>query len=177
MKILRPILAWLALATLLLVQAPLFAHGREQTDEDIPTLIEQVRHATARFRDPRVAEKENYAQFLDCVDEPGQGAMGIHFLHATFPFDAILDPLRPEALTYEPDVNGGLHLAGVEYIVFQDTWDALNAQPPSLFGHPFHLVRAPNRFGVASFYELHLWVWQHNPNDRFNDWNPAVRCP
>lgn len=61
--------------------------------------------------------------------------------------------------------------------MFQATWDALHPQPPVLFGHPLHLVREPNRDGVPAFYELHLWVWEHNRNGVFNDWNPAVNCP
>jgi hypothetical protein len=171
-------LAGALLVALFGTQAPGFARQDPAlTEQDIPTQIEQVRRATARFRDPQVAEREHYARFLDCVDQPGQGAMGIHYLHATFPSDAILDPLHPEALVYEPDTDGKLRLVAVEYIAFQDTWDALNGQPPSLFGHPFHLVRAPNRFGVAAFYELHFWVWRPNPDGRFNDWNPLVRCP
>ncbi len=111
-----------------------------------------------------------------CVAQPGQGAMGIHYLNGGL-LDAVLDPLRPEALMYQPTKDGRLELLGVEYIVFQDVWDALHPQPPVLFGHPFHLVRAPNRYNVPAFYELHLWVWEHNRNGIFNDWNPQVRCP
>ncbi len=78
---------------------------------------------------------------------------------------------------YEPERNDRVQSVGVEHIVLQDSWDAANPQPPSLFGHPFHLVRAPNRYGVPAFYKLHLWVWQHNRNGIFNDWNPSVRGP
>ena len=39
------------------------------------------------------------------------------------------------------------------------------------------MVRAPNRYGVPTFYELHLWVWEHNQNGLFNDWNSKVSCP
>ena len=62
---------------------------------------------------------------------------------------------------------------------FHDAWDAAHPhpQPPVLFGHPFHLVRSPSRYGVPSFYESHLWAWEHNRNGIFNDWNPKVRCP
>lgn len=136
-----------------------------------------VRRATAAFHDVQAAQAAGYAQFLDCVHEPGQGGMGIHYLHGTLVGDALLDPLRPEALVYEPRPNGKLALVGVEYIVFQDAWDAIHPQPPVLFGHPFHLVRSPNRYGVPPFYELHLWVWKHNPGGMFNDWNPRVQCP
>lgn len=46
-----------------------------------------------------------------------------------------------------------------------------------MFGHPFHLVRSPNRYGVPAFHELQLRIWEHNPNGNFNDWNPRVQCP
>lgn len=23
---------------------------------------------------------------------------------------------------------------------------------------------------------LHVWVWKHNPNGMFEDWNPNVSC-
>jgi hypothetical protein len=25
-------------------------------------------------------------------------------------------------------------------------------------------------------YELHAWVWHHNPGGMFLDWNPTVTC-
>ena len=167
-----------ALALTLALQAPTFGHGdAPESDDAIQALISQVRRATAPFHDVQVARGAGYEQFLSCVDQPGQGAMGIHYLNGTLVADAVLDPLRPEALMYQPKKNGQLELVGVEYIVFQDAWDALHPQPPVLFGHPSHLVRSPNRYGVPAFYELHLWVWEHNRNGIFNDWNPKVRCP
>lgn len=170
-------LALLGIAALVSLQPPAYAHGDVRSPEDIQEAIAQVRQATKAFHDVEEAKRAGYAQFLDCVAQLEQGAMGIHYLHGTYPGDAALDPLRPEALMYEPGKNGALQLVGVEYIVFQETWDAAHPQPPVMFGHPFHLVRAPNRYGVPAFYELHLWIWQHNGNGVFNDWNPSVRCP
>jgi hypothetical protein len=174
------IVAGAGLAGLLALQAPAFGHGEShQSSEEISALISKVRRATRPFNDVHNAIVEGYAKFGDvngdCVAEPGQGAMGIHYLNGAL-VDAVLDPLRPEALMYEPQRNGKLELVGVEYIVFQEAWDAAHPQPPVLFGHPFHLVRAPNRYNVPTFYELHLWVWEQNRNGIFNDWNPAVHC-
>ena len=176
----RKILAGAALAALLALQTPAFGHGdASESAEEIQHLINKVRRATHRFNDVQAAIDAGYTKFGDmngdCVAQPGQGAMGIHYLNGGL-IDAVLDPLHPEAVMYEPQKNGKLELVGVEYIVFQDAWDALHPQPPVLFGHPFHLVRAPNRYNVPAFYELHLWVWQHNRNGIFNDWNPAVHC-
>ena len=102
--------------------------------------------------------------------------MGTHFIHGELIADTVIDALRPEALMFEQSSNGRMRLIGVEYIVFQDAWDAENASPPSLFGETFQLVKSPNRYGVPAFYELHAWVWRHNPYGMFEDWNPRVSC-
>jgi hypothetical protein len=140
-------------------------------------LLAPIRQATAHFHHVKTAQVVGYDQFLGCVAEPGEGAMGIHFVHSELISDTVLDPLLPEALMYEPQPNGQLRLVGVEYIVFQAAWDAEHAEPPVLLGQQLHLVASPNRYGVPAFYELHAWVWKHNPSGLFNDWNPRVRCP
>ena len=81
-----------------------------------------------------------------------------HCLDDTLVVNAVLDPLQPEALMFRSTRNGQLELVGVEYMVFQDMWNALHPQPPVLFGHPSHPVRSPNRYGVPASYELHLWI-------------------
>jgi hypothetical protein len=136
-----------------------------------------IRQATTRFQAVDKAEAAGYAKFLDCVSEPGQGAMGVHYVHGDLIGDTVLDPQQPEALMYAPQANGTLKLVGVEYIVFQAAWDSEHPQPPALFGQPFHLVGSPNRYDVPAFYELHVWAWQRNPSGQFNDWNPSVACP
>ena len=127
-------------------------------------------------RDPRSPWERGYVQFLGCVHEPLAGSMGIHFVNGTLAGDTTIDPAKPEALIYEVEPNGQLSLVGVEYIVFQQTWDALHNQPPSLFGQPFMLVPSPNRYGIPAFYELHAWAWKANPTGLFKDWNPKVLC-
>jgi hypothetical protein len=76
---------------------------------------------------------------------------------------------------YEQRGNG-LRLLGVEYIVPAAAWHEKNAAPPSLLGQTFHLVASPNRFGLESFYELHVWAWRENPHGTFADFNPRVSC-
>ncbi|MBI5302783.1 MAG: hypothetical protein HY868_11645 [Chloroflexi bacterium] len=146
-------------------------------DDPLGAQIAQVRAATVHFHNVATAQAAGYAQFLDCVSEPGQGAMGIHFVNGNLAGDTVLDPLRPEAVIYEPNENGQLHFVAMEYIVFAAAWDAEHSQPPVLFGQTFHLVGSPNRYGVPPFYELHLWGWKHNPRGLFYDWNPKVTCP
>jgi hypothetical protein len=138
--------------------------------------LQQVRDATRRYRDVDSAIDASYVQFLGCVHEPLAGSMGIHFVNGTLAGDTTIDPAKPEALLYEVEPNGQLSLVGVEYIVFQQAWDALHNQPPSLFGQPFMLVPSPNRYGIPAFYEVHAWAWKANPTGPFKDWNPKVLC-
>jgi len=93
-----------------------------------------IRKATARFQDVNVAESAGYAQFLDCVSGPNGGAMGIHFANGALVGDGKLDPLKPEALIYEPR-GDRLQLVGLEYVVLAADWDANNKMPPSLMGN------------------------------------------
>ena len=89
--------------------------------------------------------------------------MGIHYVQGDLVGDATLDPERPEAIIYEPTASGSLELVGVEYVVFQEAWDAANDAPPKLFGQDLIAVGADNRYGIPAFYELHAWVWKNNP--------------
>ena len=138
--------------------------------------LQQVKDATRRYRNVDSAIDAGYVQFLGCVHEPLAGSMGIHFVNGTLAGDTTIDPAKPEALIYEVEPNGQLSLVGVEYIVFQQAWDALHNRPPSLFDQPFMLVPSPNRYGIPAFYELHAWAWKANPTGPFKDWNPKVLC-
>jgi hypothetical protein len=102
--------------------------------------------------------------------------MGIHYVNGGLVGDDAVNPERPEALVYEPARNGRLRLVAAEYIVFQSAWDATHSTPPSLFGEEFELVGSGNRYGIPPFYELHAWLWKHNPSGMFEDWNPRVSC-
>jgi hypothetical protein len=78
---------------------------------------------------------------------------------------------------YEPGDGGRMRLVAAEYVVFQSAWDAHHAARPELFGREFELVGAGNRYGLPPFYELHAWLWYHNPSGMFADYNPRVTCP
>jgi hypothetical protein len=139
------------------------------------TLVEQVRDATRPFHDVDAARAAGYAPFLGCVSGPQEGAMGLHLVHGGLVGDGVLDAERPEALMYEAR-GGRLHLAGVEYLVLAEAWDAANAAPPTLGGQAFHYTGSPNRYGIPAFYALHVWAWKDNPRGPFADWNPRVSC-
>lgn len=137
-----------------------------------------AKKATARFRSVHTAVKAGYTQLRDarkvaCIDLPGSGGMGVHYVNGDLVKDAILDPRRPEALVYEPRGNA-LHLGALEYIVFVKTWKKIT--PPALFGRTFDYVGAGNRYGLPPFWALHAWVWKPNPVGTVMAWNPRVSC-
>jgi hypothetical protein len=139
-------------------------------------LIEIVRQATERFRDPAVAEAEGYVLQFGCVSGPDAGAMGLHFVNGALVGDGELDPTRPEIVIYEPLPSGRLKLIGADFLVLADAWNAKHAGPPQLMGQLFHLFESPNRFGLPAFYTLHVWAWKDNPSGAFVNWHPNVSC-
>ncbi len=128
-----------------------------------------VRTATARFQRVEVAQANGYRAFLGCLQLPGVGGMGYHYVNFGI-VDLTIDALAPESMVYAPGPNGQLQLAAVEYIVPAAAWDAQNRNPPTLFGQTFERI---NAFGI---YALHAWVWKANTLGMFADWNPTVSC-
>jgi hypothetical protein len=140
------------------------------------TLVDQVRKATERYRDISTAIADGWVPGSPCVSGPNEGAMGVHYVQPTRIGDGVLRADEPEALIYEPLAGGRVRLVAVEFIEIAEVWHSANATPPALEGHLFNLVGTPNRYGLPSFYELHVWAWQHNPNGRFADFNTLVSC-
>jgi len=150
-----------------------------------PNGLSTARAGTAGYHNNDAALADGYGLFTDaqgiaCIDQPGAGGMGIHYANADLVFGdeskAVVKAATPEALVYEPTRNGRLRLVAAEYIVLQDAWDAIHSSPPSLFGQEFGPMPSPNRYGLDPFYELHAWLWKHNPSGMFKDWNPRVSC-
>ena len=170
----RCLLAWAA-ATVAL-SATGTAHAAPA--EDVAT----VRSATAAFHSTAAVEQQGYALLVDtqkiaCIDMPGRGGMGVHWANPALVADKRIEVGSPEALVYAAGPDGTLNLAAVEYVVVQADWDGAHPAPPTLFGQPFSVTTAPNRYGLPAFYSLHAWVWKHNPAGQFAMWNPDVTCP
>lgn len=140
------------------------------------TLVKVVREATERFRDVKVAEAEGYALKFGCVSGGEYGAMGLHYVNFPLVLDGELDPTRPEIVIYEPLPNGGLRLIGADFLVLASDWDSKNPAPPELLGQLLHLFESPNRFGLPTFYTLHVWAWKENPTGMFANWHAKVSC-
>jgi hypothetical protein len=140
-----------------------------------------VRAQTAGFHDFDAALADGRGELRDalgiaCIEAPGLGAMGIHYVKGSIVGDGAIDASNPEAVIYEPQANGRMRLVALEYVVFKADWDAAHPSPPSLFGQTFNFTPSPNRYGLPPFYSLHAWIWKHNPSGMFAPWNPEVSC-
>jgi hypothetical protein len=136
--------------------------------------VAQVRGAVARYHTPDRAEAAGWglvAGLDHCFDRPGVGGMGVHYIDTDALADPTLDPLRPEALVFVPGPDGQLRLGAVEYIVPMPLWEG--DDPPVVLGRHLHELEPVPGVHV---WGLHLWLFQHNPDGLFADWNPQVSC-
>ncbi|HXH25548.1 MAG TPA: hypothetical protein VNI78_09885 [Vicinamibacterales bacterium] len=167
-----------------------------------PTL-EEVRRATERFRDVRVALAEGYVRdpfnLCDTAEMMGRpaalGAMGVHFfrpdlLGITGPPSPRVsgtgthtDFRRPAILIYEPQPDGSLELVAVENLVFARSWrEAGHSAPPTFHGVPYDSMtddpRTPQDEAhmFEPHFDRHVWLYRENPNGVFAPFNPAVTC-
>ena len=167
-----------------------------------PTLAE-VRQATERFRDVKVALAEGYIRdpfdLCDTAAMMGRpasdGAMGIHYfrpdlLGITAPPSPRVtgvgmhtDFRTPSILIYEPQADGSLELVAVENLVFAAAWRAAgHTQPPTFHGVPYDsMVDDPNTptdeaHMFDAHFDRHVWIYRENPNGVFTPFNPAVTC-
>jgi hypothetical protein len=131
--------------------------------------VAQLRAITAKYHNIDKAIADGFVEITPCLSSPA-GGMGFHYAIPSRIEDGVINLVEPEVLVYAPGPNGQLKLVAVEYIVPEPIWPGGAANPPSLFGHPFHA-------GPPPLLVLHAWVWKHNPAGMFEDWNPTVSCP
>lgn len=167
-----------------------------------PTL-EEVRRATEKYRDEKVALAEGYLRdpFNMCETAPMMGkpaelgAMGIHYfrpdlLGITEPPSPRVngagthtDFRKPSILIYEPQADGSMELVAVENLVFAAAWKATGHDaPPTFHGVPYdRMVDDPateldEAHNFAPHFDRHVWIYRDNPNGVFTPLNPAVSC-
>ncbi len=199
---LKPVLALLAAGL-----AAGCAASASQPEHPSPTpgepSLAEVRKATERFRDVRVAEAEGYIRdpfdLCDTAEMMGKparlGAMGVHYfrpdlLGITAPPNPRVngnglhtDFRKPSILIYEPQANGRLELVAVENLVFAKAWHAAgHAAPPSFHGAPYDSMSDDPRTEIDEahmfepHYDRHVWLYRENPNGLFAPFNPKVSC-
>jgi len=165
--------------------------------------LDQVRAATERYRDIKVAlaegyiaDPENICDTADMMGRPASdGAMGIHYfrpdlLGISGPPNPRVDGngthtdfLRPGVLIYEPQADGSLELVAVENLVFVKSWHAAgNATPPSFQGVAYDLMaddpatKIDEAHMFEPHYDRHVWLYRENPRGLFAQFNPNVSC-
>ena len=170
--------------------------GREPT-------LEEVRAATERFQDIKVALTEGYVRdpmnICDTADMMGRpaslGAMGVHYfrpdlLGISAPPNPRVDGdgthtdfRKPGILIYEPQADGSMKLVAVENLVFQKSWHAAgNKRPPSFHGVEYDTMqddpatRIDEAHMFEPHYDRHVWLYRDNPNGIFAQFNPTVSC-
>jgi hypothetical protein len=135
-----------------------------------------ARFATARYLKVDNAIDAGYVPAAPCTESPA-GAMGIHYMNPSLVDDHV-QITKPEVLLYLPDDEGHLRLIGLEY--FQPDGDGdlgTDEDRPELFGQPFAGPMPGHDPSMPVHYDLHVWVWSHNPDGVFAEWNPRLSCP
>lgn len=130
--------------------------------------IAKLRRATDRYHNLNVAIADGFVHLHDCEVRPGEGPVGIVYVHPGRLSDAVIDPSLPEGLIYEPASKGRPRLVGAELVVPFALWPS--EQPPRFMDATF---QPEDEFGV---FGLHVWIWRHNPNGMFAESNPTVSC-
>jgi hypothetical protein len=153
--------------------------------------LRAVKQATERYQSVESAEAAGYVRSSPCEGSPA-GRMGYHYVNGALAGDLTVDPLRPEVLLFAPKENGELRLVGVEYFVVAlantpsgpAPWFGATPPPggffnpaPTLFGRAFDGPMEGHSPTMPWHYDLHAWVWRHNPSGTLAQWNPIVHCP
>lgn len=146
-------------------------------DPAVNAALATARAATAQYHDIDTALADGYIRVSGCTAAPGLGAMGFHYLNPAYAADSVIDPAKPELLLYAPKANGGLRLVGVEYFKADaDQNVSTDGDRPALEGVSFDGPMEGHEPGMPIHYDLHAWVWKHNPSGNFAQFNPEVSC-
>jgi hypothetical protein len=140
--------------------------------------LRRARAATRKFRSVAAARAAGYATNGECAQDPKYGGMGVHYANEELLADGKLDVTKPEVLVYQPMPSGKLRLGAVEYFQADADQDlATDPDRPYLFGLPFDGPMLGHEPGMPIHYDLHVWLYRHNPAGLFAAWNPRVHCP
>jgi len=179
----KKILVSVSIAMLLLIVLAGIAYAATGvTNPVVLADLAKVRQSTAKYHDVNIALADGFIPTPDCVQSP-DGVMGIHYINPARLMDPAVNILEPEILLYVKSGNG-LKLLGVEY------WFSIGAPGMELKDVPLPYPASPIIFGRSfdgpmekhepdqpPHYDLHVWIWQANPDGMFTMWNPKVTCP
>ena len=139
--------------------------------------MHHLRKSMRKYRDPAVAVAAGWVATDECVELPdGSGGMGFHYFN---PQLASAKPrLRhPAVLVYVPTRDGGRRLGAVEWFSPDADQDlATDSDRPHFGSLPFNGPMEGHEPGMPVHYDLHAWLFKHNPDGRFASFNPRVHC-
>lgn len=137
--------------------------------------LAQAKAANERFQSVDAAKAAGYVPGSPCESSPA-GAMGIHYVNPAALADPTLDAMKPEILTYAPTATGLVLLAAEYFKADADQDLSTDPDRPTLFGRAFDGPMLGHAPGMPKHYDLHVWLWKHNPSGTFAQWNPDVTC-
>lgn len=146
--------------------------------------LAQAKAALNKYQDVSVAKAAGYQPASPCemtVAAAGAswwaGAMGVHFVNQALLKPGPLNPAKPPILVYLPTAGGGFQLVAAEY--FKPDADQnveTDGDRPTLFGRAFDGPMQGHAPGMPIHYDLHVWLWKHNPSGLFAPYNPDASC-
>ncbi|WP_336921041.1 hypothetical protein [Aquipuribacter sp. SD81] len=145
-------------------------HSRAGNGADLAA----ARKRFARFADVEVALAEGYVPASPC-ETSDAGGMGVHYTNLDLVGST--DPSAPTVVLYEPTADGGARLLGVEWLSVDADQDLdTDEDRPSLFGRGFDGPMLGHAPGMPIHYDMHVWLYETNPDGVFAPWNPRVDC-
>ena len=173
----------------LFTSAPMFAAAAQtaqysSASDAVSPELDRARAALEKYQDPVMAVHDGYLSSVACVEytKGGEGSMayvpggmGVHFLNLQN-IGPTLDPAKPQVLIYEPR-GEQLQLAAAEWFVPVSVAGSVR---PRIFGQDLQGPmegHQPLQPKGLHHYDLHVWLWKHNPAGTFSPTNPSVKCP
>jgi hypothetical protein len=162
-------------ASLALAAAPAPA-AADPVDPNAMRDLAKAYMASVKYLDEKAALADGYVPHQCSADPAGHGSMGYHYFNESR--YGSLDPAKPAALLFEDGKNGRRRLAGVEWIAVDADQNLKTTRDrPAMFGGQKFEGPMPGHYpGMPVHYDLHVWLWKHNPSGLFNRWNPRVKC-
>ena len=146
-----------------------------QSPAGIAKQLAQAKAAVDKYQSVDAAKADGYVADPVCISSP-EGAMGIHYVKGPALADSVVDPTKPEILTYLPTPSGLVLLAAEYFKADADQDLSTDSDRPTLFGRAFDGPMLGHAPGMPKHYDLHVWLWKPNPSGMFAQWNPEVSC-
>ena len=171
------------LAAAAALPASAMAHG-EPTGHDnrphsaaVKRQLKVVKRATTKYRDVRLAVRDGYVPTDECYGVPGRGVMGFHYANPALILNTVDNIRRPDILDLPAEQGRAPPARGGRVVPprRRPGPDRPDPDRPRLFDRPFDgpMIHEP---GTPVHFDLHAWLFKHNPKGVFAPFNPAAHC-